>query len=264
MSVTITPITMDLMEQVANITRRAGAEIMKIYATDFDVVTKNDSSPVTAADQAAEDIILPALESELSVKFPIVSEEAASKGNIPDVEGTPFWLVDPLYGTKEFVSRNGEFTVNIGLIENGTPIMGVVYAPTLDLMYIGGAPGAFLNEGSTAFAPISVRPMPDTGLIALVSRSHRTPEIDGFLAPYGIGQEFSAGSSLKFCRVAEGKADIYPRLGRTMEWDTAAAHGVLKFAGGHVETLDGNDLSYGKPGLDNPHFIAYGNGQLKV
>ncbi len=255
-------VDMDLMTEVAQITRLAGAKIMEIYATDFDVEIKGDSSPVTAADQAAEDIILPALRHDVSINFPIVSEEAASGGDIPDVDNTPFWLVDPLDGTKEFVNRNGEFTVNIGLIENGTPILGAVYAPTLDLMYIGGAPGAFLDTGSTGFKPINVRTMPSEGLIALVSRSHRTPEIDEFLKPYDIGEEFSAGSSLKFCRVAEGKADIYPRLGRTMEWDTAAAHGVLKFAGGHVETLDGAPLSYGKPGLDNPHFIAYGNGRL--
>jgi 3'(2'), 5'-bisphosphate nucleotidase len=254
---------MDLMIQVANIARRAGEKIMEIYATDFDVEIKGDNSPVTAADKAAEDIILPALINDLSIDFPIVSEEAAAEGTIPDVDNTAFWLVDPLDGTKEFVSRNGEFTVNIGLIENGTPIMGVVFAPTLDLMYVGGAPGAFLDSGNSGYTIISVRPMPATGLIALVSRSHRTPEIDDYLAPYDIGQEIAAGSSLKFCRVAEGKADLYPRLGRTMEWDTAAAHGVLKFAGGNIKTLDGKDLGYGKPGLDNPHFVAYGNGQLK-
>jgi 3'(2'), 5'-bisphosphate nucleotidase len=192
---------MQLMQQVAEITRRAGAEIMKIYATDFDVKTKGDSSPVTAADQAAEDIILPALANELSVNFPIVSEEAASEGNIPDFTGSPFWLVDPLDGTKEFISRNGEFTVNIGLIENGTPIMGAVYAPAIDLMYIGGEPGAFLDSGSTGYKPISVRPIPEKGVIVLASRSHRSPEVDAFLEPYDVGEEFSAGSSLKFCRV---------------------------------------------------------------
>ncbi len=260
MSVTV---DMNLMTQVAHIARRAGQKIMQIYATDFEVEIKGDSSPVTAADKAAEDIILPALANDLPLDLPIISEEAASEGNIPDVDGMAFWLVDPLDGTKEFVSRNGEFTVNIGLIENGTPIMGVVYAPTLDLMYVGGAPGAYLDTAGSGFKAITVRPMPATGLIALVSRSHRTPEIDDFLAPYDIGQEFAAGSSLKFCRVAEGKADLYPRLGRTMEWDTAAAHGVLKFAGGNIKTLDGEDLSYGKPGLDNPHFVAFGAGQLK-
>ncbi len=259
MSVTV---DMDLMLQVAKITQRAGAEIMKIYATDFDVDTKDDSSPVTAADKAAEAIILPALRDELSIKFPIISEEAASEGHIPDVSGSPYWLVDPLDGTKEFISRNGEFTVNIGLIENGTPILGAVYAPVIGMTYIGGAPGAFCQSGDGDFATMSCRALPEKGVVALVSRSHRSAEIDDYLERFDIGEEFSAGSSLKFCRVAEGKADLYPRLGRTMEWDTAAAHGVLKFAGGHVETLDGNDLCYGKPGLENPHFVAYGDGQL--
>jgi len=257
-----TTVDMDLMVRVAEITQRAGVEIMKIYATDFNVETKDDQSPVTAADKAAEDIILPALQTELTLSFPIISEEAASEGTISDVGGTPFWLVDPLDGTKEFISRNGDFTVNIGLIENGTPILGAVYAPAHDTTYIGGAPGAFVNIKDSGYTAITCRAFPDAGLTALVSRSHRSPETDTYLERFTIAEDISAGSSLKFCRVAEGKADLYPRLGRTMEWDTAAAHGVLKFAGGHVETLDGMPLSYGKPGLDNPHFVAYGDGQL--
>lgn len=257
-----TTVTIDLMKQVAEITQRAGAEILKIYATDFDVETKDDQSPVTAADKAAEAIILPALTNELPLSFPIVSEEAASEGSIPDFSSTPFWLVDPLDGTKEFISRNGDFTVNIGLIENGTPIMGAVYAPAHDATYIGGAPGAFLNIGNSGYQEITCRPFPPEGLTALVSRSHRSPETDAYLKRFTITEDISAGSSLKFCKVAEGKADLYPRLGRTMEWDTAAAHGVLKFAGGHIETLDGAPLQYGKPGLENPHFVAFGNGQL--
>lgn len=257
-----TPITMDLMMQVAEITQRAGAEILKIYATDFEVETKGDASPVTAADKAAEDIILPALENEISLSFPIVSEEAASEGNIPDFSSTPFWLVDPLDGTKEFISRNGDFTVNIGLIEDGEPILGAVYAPAHDTTYVGGAPGAFISIKGAAYEPIGCRTFPVEGLTALVSRSHRSPETDAYLERFTIADDISAGSSLKFCKVAEGKADLYPRLGRTMEWDTAAAHGVLKFAGGHVETLDGAPLRYGKDGLDNPHFVAYGDDEL--
>lgn len=256
------PITLDLMKQVAGITRRAGAEILKIYATDFDVELKGDDSPVTAADKAAEAVILPALNSELPMIFPIISEESASGGDIPDITGTPFWLVDPLDGTREFISRNGDFTVNIGLIENGTPILGAVYAPAHDTTYIGGQPGAFMDVGGTGYKPVSCRPFPDTGLTALVSRSHRSPETDTYLRKFNIADDISAGSSLKFCRVAEGLADLYPRLGRTMEWDTAAAHGVLKYAGGHVDTLEGSPLIYGKDGLDNPHFVAYGTGPL--
>lgn len=235
---------------------------MKIYATDFDVETKEDHSPVTAADKAAEHVILSALRSDLPLSLPIISEEAASEGNVPDVGNTPYWLVDPLDGTKEFVSRNGDFTVNIGLIENGSPILGAVYAPAHDATYIGGAPGAFLDIKGSGYTIISCRAFPESGLTALVSRSHRSPETDAYLARFTIAEDISAGSSLKFCRIAEGKADLYPRLGRTMEWDTAAAHGVLKYAGGHVETLDGSALMYGKPGLDNPHFVAYGDGQL--
>jgi len=255
-------IDMELMMRVAEITQRAGAEIMKIYATDFDVETKSDCSPVTEADKAAENIILPALRDELSVSFPIISEEAASEGSIPDVHGTPYWLVDPLDGTKEFISRNGDFTVNIGLIEDGTPILGAVYAPAHDTTYVGSAPGAFMDVKGTGYTAIACRPFPDNGLTALVSRSHRSPETDAYLERFDIAEDVSAGSSLKFCRIAEGNADLYPRLGRTMEWDTAAAHGVLKHAGGHVETLDGAPLCYGKSGLDNPHFVAFGDGQL--
>ncbi len=257
-----TAIDLQLMKQIALIARRAGAEILRIYATDFDVETKGDESPVTLADKAAEAVILPALENEISVKFPIVSEEAAAEGHIPDIADSPFWLVDPLDGTKEFISRNGDFTVNIGLIENGTPILGAVYAPAHDTTYIGGAPGAFMDVKGNGYEPIACRGFPDKGLTALVSRSHRSPETDAYLERFKIADDVSAGSSLKFCRLAEGVADLYPRLGRTMEWDTAAAHAVLKYAGGHVETLDGNDLSYGKSGLDNPHFVAYGLGQL--
>jgi 3'(2'), 5'-bisphosphate nucleotidase len=255
-------VDLDLMKLVAGITKRAGAEILTIYATDFDVEIKGDDSPVTLADKAAEAIILPALETELPVNFPIVSEEAAADGHIPDFTGTPFWLVDPLDGTKEFISRNGDFTVNIGLIENGTPILGAVYAPAHDTTYIGGAPGAFMDIKGGGYEPIACRAFPDAGLTALVSRSHRSPETDAYLERFTIADDIAAGSSLKFCRVAEGVADLYPRLGRTMEWDTAAAHGVLKFAGGHVETLDGVDLTYGKDGLDNPHFVAFGDGRL--
>lgn len=250
------------MKQVAIITQRAGAEIMKIYATDFDVEIKGDDSPVTLADKAAEAIILTALEKNLPVTFPIISEEAAAEGYIPDYANSPFWLVDPLDGTKEFISRNGDFTVNIGLIENGTPILGAVYAPAHDTTYIGGAPGAFMDVNGEGYQPIACRVFPESGLTALVSRSHRSPETDSYLERFTVTDDISAGSSLKFCRLAEGVADLYPRLGRTMEWDTAAAHGVLKYAGGHVETLNGTDLTYGKSGLENPHFVAYGNDHL--
>ncbi len=238
----------------------AGAEILKLYGDDIAVEMKDDKSPVTAADQAAEDIILAGLASELGLSRPVVSEEAAAAGYTPEVGGS-FWLVDPLDGTKEFISRNGEFTVNIALIENGAPVLGVVHTPALDEVYIGAPDGAMKRNGGD-WRSIKCRSVPEKEIVALVSRSHRSPEVDAYIERFDIGEAVSAGSSLKFCRVAEGAADLYPRLGRTMEWDTAAAHAVLAAAGGHVETLEGTPLGYGKPGFENPHFVAYGAGRL--
>ena len=245
-----------LAEQVVDIARRAGDAIMTIYATDFAVDTKDDLSPVTAADQAAEDVILTAIDTEIARAFPVVSEEAASAGHVPSVDEKPFWLVDPLDGTKEFINRNGEFTVNIALIEQHNPVLGVVHLPAQGTTFVGYAAGASLIQNGGAWETIACRPQPDAGLTALVSRSHRTPEVDDFLMELNIKEEISAGSSLKFCRVAEGIADIYPRFGRTMEWDTAAGHGVLQFAGGQVRRANGDELTYGKPGFENPHFVA--------
>ena len=253
-------IGLGLLEQVGEIAKRAGHEIMNVYKTDFAVEAKEDSSPVTDADKAAEDLILRAIREEVTDKFPIVSEEAAAAGDIPVVRDSAFWLVDPLDGTKEFVSRNGEFTVNIALIENGRPVLGVVHAPAIGETYWGASAGAFAQNGDEPERLIAWRENPADGLTAVVSRSHRTPEIDSYLGNFEIAAESSSGSSLKFCVVAAGRADIYPRLGRTMEWDTAAGHAVLRFAGGSVKTLDGNDLGYGKRGFENPHFVACGPG----
>ncbi|MEQ8666191.1 MAG: 3'(2'),5'-bisphosphate nucleotidase CysQ [Rhodospirillales bacterium] len=242
----------------------AGAEILKLYDGEIAIETKDDRSPVTAADQAAEDVILAGLAGEMGLGHPVVSEEAAAAGYTPKV-GSSFWLVDPLDGTKEFISKNGEFTVNIALIDNGAPVLGVVHTPALGEVYVGvnGSSGtsAQVSRGG-AWTNISCRPVPERSIVALVSRSHRSREVDAYIERFDIGEAVSAGSSLKFCRVAEGVADLYPRLGRTMEWDTAAAHAVLAAAGGHVETLDGNPLRYGKPGFENPHFVAYGAGRL--
>ncbi len=250
------------LKQVTEVARRAGAEIMRVYNSDFSVNKKDDDSPVTEADTAAEAIILRSIREGITNDFPIVSEEAASAGNLPDVQGTPFWLVDPLDGTKEFVSRNGEFTVNIALIENSRPVLGVVYLPVKGITYMAAVAGAFIQEDGGERREISCRQAPTNGLVAVVSRSHRTPEVDDYLKPFTIARETSAGSSLKFCTIAEGLADIYPRLGRTMEWDTAAGHAVLKFAGGTVQRLDGSELGYAKPGHENPHFVAAGPGVL--
>ncbi|MBF0247533.1 MAG: 3'(2'),5'-bisphosphate nucleotidase CysQ [Alphaproteobacteria bacterium] len=254
MTVNITTRVLDALHDIAV---RAGREIMDVYVTDFDVAHKGDASPVTEADRRAEALILDAIRAEITDTFPIIGEESFSDGKAPTLDGGPFWLVDPLDGTKEFVSRNGEFTVNIALVDGGVPVVGVVYAPVLNNLFMGSPFGATADFGSGP-QMIKCRKWPAEGLTALVSRSHKTPETDDFLKDYTIKDETSAGSSLKFCLVARGLADIYPRLGRTMEWDTAAGHAVLRAAGGDVTKLDGAPLSYGKPGFENPHFVAFG------
>jgi sulfate adenylyltransferase subunit 2/3'(2'), 5'-bisphosphate nucleotidase len=242
---------------------QAGAEILRIYATDFAVNGKADQSPVTEADGAAERIILEGL-ARIAPDIPVVAEEEAAAGRIPQIADR-FFLVDPLDGTKEFISRNGEFTVNIALIENGEPIRGAVYAPALGRLYWGargeGAYVAEVRDGvSGPSKPIGTRLPPPEGLTAVGSRSHGGAETEDYLKAFHIHTFRAAGSSLKFCLVAEGEADIYPRLGRTMQWDTAAGDAVLRAAGGRVETLDGEPLRYGRTtsGFDNPHFVAFG------
>ncbi len=248
----------DLVNKVREITLRAGEVIMEVYNTDFSVDRKEDSSPVTEADQKAETLIIEAIRKEIGEDYPIVAEESAAAGDVPDIADTPFWLVDPLDGTKQFVNRQGEFTVNIALIENGRPLLGVVHAPAIGSTYWGSEHGAFAVTDAGEPRPIQCRPIPQKGVVAVASRSHRNAETDAFLANYDIGETISSGSSIKFCLVAAGRADLYPRTGRTMEWDTAAGHAVVLFAGGSVTTMDGNDLLYGKPGLDNPHFVVKG------
>jgi len=235
----------------------AGREIMRFYGSDVTVEQKADASPVTDADRAAEDIILAGL-GLMAPDIPTVAEEAVAAGRVPDISGGRFWLVDPLDGTREFISRNGEFTVNIALIDAGRPVLGTVYLPVLDQSFWTSHDGAWRRCGDGGDEPITARPPPPGGLVALVSRSHRSPETDDFLARFKVAKRLDAGSSLKFCRIAEGVADFYPRLGRTMEWDIAAGHAVLAAAGGSVTTLDGAPLGYGKPGFENPHFVARG------
>lgn len=246
------------VDTVRAIAERAGKEILEVYGTDFDVSRKDDSSPVTEADERAERLIIDAIRGEIGEAYPIVAEEAVAGGDIPDVGDQPFWLVDPLDGTKQFVKRQGEFTVNIALIENRRPLLGVVHAPALSVTYWGSPLGAFAADDGQAAHPIACRPMPARGLIAVASRSHRNAETDAFLARYDLADSISAGSSIKFCLVAAGKADVYPRTGRTMEWDTAAGHAVVRFAGGTVCNLDGAELLYAKPGFENPYFVVSG------
>jgi len=250
---------------------KAGKRIMEIYNSDFQVEAKSDQSPVTEADQAAEALILEDLR-KLAPRIPVVAEEAVSRGEIP-ATGEAFFLVDPLDGTREFVSRNGEFTVNIALVRDGVPVLGVVYAPALGEMFWGdsenGAFKAVVRDGRIGpQQSIRVRTAPQEGLTAIGSRSHGSAETAAWLERFRVERFVAAGSSLKFCRVAEGAADIYPRLGRTMEWDTAAGDAILRAAGGRVTTLDGTALTYGKRDraedgdFANPHFAAYGDPSL--
>jgi 3'(2'),5'-bisphosphate nucleotidase len=250
------------MRDLVTLAIAAGREIMVIYGQDFTQRAKSDLTPVTEADEAAERIILEGL-ARLDPATPVISEEAAAAGRVPEV-GDRFYLVDPLDGTKEFISRNGEFTVNIALIEKGRPVMGVVYAPALSRLFWGergggAAQGQIGEDGEVAgWRPVSVRKCPEDGAIVVASRSHRDAATDEFLRTVNVKSLVSAGSSLKFCLVASGEADLYPRFGRTMEWDTAAGHAVLLAAGGKVLTEKGNPLVYGKRerGFDNPGFIA--------
>lgn len=243
-----------MLTQLEYIARAAGAAITEIYnSDDFEVQLKGDDSPLTKADLAAHRVIVDGL-SKLNEQYPVLSEESADISWDKRQQWQRYWLVDPLDGTKEFIKRNGEFTVNIALIENGEPVMGVVYAPVLDAMYVGErGSGAFLNA-----QPIRVQEeMPDI-LRVVGSRSHPSAETVQWLE--GLGKPYELvpmGSSLKICLVAEGKADLYPRLGPTSEWDTAAAHAVLNAAGGSMTTLDGAPLLYNqKESFLNPHFIA--------
>ena len=246
-----------LLDALLPLARAAGDAIMRIYATDFAVRGKDDASPVTEADERAEALILPEL-ARLAPDVPAVSEEEAAAGRIPAV-GERFWLVDPLDGTKEFIGRNGEFTVNIALIEHGQPVLGVVFAPALDRLFAGAAGlGAFVEDKGVR-RPIATRKPPAEGLTVVASRSHGDAEaLAAFLAGRKVAEQTNAGSSLKLCLVAAGEADVYPRLGRTMEWDVAAGDAVLRAAGGCVHTLDGSPLNYGKADFANPHFAAWG------
>jgi 3'(2'), 5'-bisphosphate nucleotidase len=253
-----------LLQSMIYTAQRAGGAIMAVYATDFSVRDKADASPVTVADEAAEKIILADL-ALIAPGVPVVAEEAVASGQIP-VVAARFFLVDPLDGTREFVSHRDEFTVNIALIEDGKPVLGVVFAPARHELYWGDVaagkaghidadPDGTMPSMGTA---IHARTPPPGGMTAVASRSHRTPETDAYLANYQVAEFRSIGSSLKFCLVAAGQADIYPRVGTTMEWDTAAGHAVLSAAGGRVTGLSGEPFMYGKPGFKNGDFVARG------
>jgi len=252
--------------ELVNIAYRAGLVIMDIYKKDFNVDIKNDNSPVTVADQNAEKLIL----NDLNNKFPnipVISEEAYSNGIIPNFSDE-FFLVDPLDGTKEFIKKNGEFTVNIGFVRNGYARVGVIYAPAMKAMYFCDTESnAFelkiKNNFSESFSldnaiKINVNSSKKLALAAITSRSHNNSKTTEFLKNYDIKETLLFGSSYKFCLIASGKADIYPRLSPTCEWDIAAGHAILKAAGGNVYHLDGKELQYGheEEKFINPPFIA--------
>ena len=249
--------TLPDIEAVVRIVREAGDIVMAVYEGHIDVRSKADASPVTEADERAEAHIVPALR-ELAPGIPVVAEEMAARGQA-DAIGRCFWLVDPLDGTREFINRNGEFTVNVALVQDGRPVLGVVGAPAQGRLYAGAVGQGAWVEDAAGRRPATVRPVPAEGLSVVASRSHGdAAALDRFLAGRSVAHLVNAGSSLKLCLLAAGEADLYPRLGRTMEWDIAAGHAVLAAAGGTVLTLDGEPLGYGKPGFENPHFAAWG------
>ncbi len=248
-----------LVTEIIEIAEGAGAETLKHYRSDsLGVDQKSDNSPVTAADLAAHHFIVDRLEAVLE-DVEVISEESAEARGFAAPSGDRFWLVDPLDGTKEFINQRDEFTVNIALIERGKPVMGVVVAPALGLTWAGSPDGAFRQSiGSKDRKTIALRQVPAEGLTVTASRSHADPAaLEALLQGQRVAEVINAGSSLKFCRIAEGAADLYPRQGRTMEWDTAAGQAVAEAAGAVVLRVeDRAPLTYGKQGLDNPHFIV--------
>ncbi|MDH3547629.1 MAG: 3'(2'),5'-bisphosphate nucleotidase CysQ [Gammaproteobacteria bacterium] len=249
----------DLIEPIVALAIGAGGAILRVYATDFDVQSKADTSPLTQADLASHRHIVSGLR-QLTPGMPIISEESG----LPDFEERSawqsYWLIDPLDGTKEFVNRNGEFTVNIALVESNRPVLGVVHVPVQGKTYIGcEGHGAELRERKRSPTQIHVAESSGSPVRVVGSRSHRGTSLDAFLNKLADYKMVPMGSSLKFCIVAEGSADVYPRLGPTSEWDTAAAQAIVEQAGGQVLQLDGKPLSYnGKPEILNPFFVVLG------
>jgi 3'(2'), 5'-bisphosphate nucleotidase len=246
-----------LLPETLKIADTASEKVLSIYMTDFKVDYKADQSPITAADLASHQVIVEGLR-DLCRDIPVLSEEGA---DIPWEERKNwrrFWLIDPIDGTKEFTQRTDEFTVNIALIEDGVPVLGVVTAPALKEAYWGAkGEGAYKRDRKGAVHQISVAKPKDVVRV-MASKNHLNDDTKAFIQKFESHELVQAGSSLKFCRIAEGQADIYPRLGPTCEWDTGAAHAVLNAAGGKVETLEGKPLVYGKEDVLNPFFVASG------
>jgi 3'(2'), 5'-bisphosphate nucleotidase len=248
------------MEVLLMLAREAGKAILEIYNTDFEVADKADQSPLTEADLASHNIIVTNL-TQLTPEIPVLSEESSQIPYATRRQWQRYWLIDPLDGTREFIKRNGEFTVNIALIEAQQPTLGVIYAPVIDKLYYGlQGEGAWMCEADTDPVRIQVRDKRRDPAQVAGSRSHAGDSLRQFLDNLGDHELLSMGSSLKFCLVAEGKADLYPRLGPTSEWDTAAAQAIVEAAGGQVTTLDMQPLRYNtKDSLLNPHFFVFGD-----
>ena len=244
--------------KITAIAINAGDIIMQHYEGVISFEKKSDESPVTAADLAANNYIVEQLKA-CAPDIPIVSEENAEADNIAASKSPHFWLVDPLDGTKSYIKKTGEFTVNIALIEGNIPVFGVIYIPVQEMLYYTDKNGnAYKQARGEEAKQIQARNTPDEGATVVASKSHLTKETDDYIKTLTVASLTSAGSSLKFCLVAEGAADVYPRFGRTMEWDTAAGHAIVLAAGGAVEKTDNTPLEYGKEGLDNPYFIVFG------
>lgn len=251
-----------LLPDLIDLAREASATVLRIYRGDHTVRRKADASPVTEADEASEAIILAGLK-RLTPDVPAISEEAVSRGGVAFDHAAPprrFWLVDPVDGTKEFVARTGEFTINIGLVEETRPILGILHAPLAGATYAAAGPGsAIVRRGETS-VPIRTRTPPASGIVALTSRSHGDKAgVGAILDEYKVAERKPMGSAIKLALIAEGLADLYPRLGPTMEWDTCAGHAILEAAGGQLTTLAGAPLRYGKHGFLNPDFVARGS-----
>jgi len=247
-----------ILPDVLKIADEAGEKVLHIYESDFKVRYKEDNSPITVADEAAHEIICNGLRN-ISQDIPILSEEGKSIPWEERKHWRRFWLIDPIDGTREFTQRNGEFTVNIAMIEDGQPVMGVVTAPALRTAYWGiVGESAHMRDRTGRIHRIRVAEPKATRRV-VASKNHLNDETRAFIEKLGDHELVQAGSSLKFCRIAEGHADIYPRMGPTSEWDTAAAHAILVAAGGQVKTLEGEPLRYGKEDILNPWFVAAGN-----
>ncbi len=252
----------ELLKLAMTLAARAGEAILAVRARGFATHTKDDKTPVTEADHAAEALITAGLRAA-TPEIPVIAEEEVAGGRVI-VPGPRFWLVDPLDGTREFAKGREDFAVCIGLVEEGRAVLGAVGAPLAGAVYGGfvgreGSAGGAWRRDAAGTSPIAVRAAPASGIVVVASRHYSDdPRLAPFLQGRHVAEIINMGSALKFCRVAEGSADLYPRFGRTMEWDTAAAQAMLEGAGGHLALFDGGALRYGKPGWENPGFVCTG------